>query len=112
MSAVSRRGFLRGGFLGILRECGPSAPNARARPDDRRKIARILPTACSAYRGAECRVCVEHCPIPGAIAVERGRPTVQASLCDGCGRCVVPCPAPRPAILLLDDGPFTRGNTI
>ncbi len=91
---LSRRGFLGGGFLRVLAGGGPEAPAAE--PE---YVARVLPTACIAFRGTLCVTCVERCPLPGAIALERGRPRVDASVCDGCGVCADVCPAPRTAIV-------------
>jgi len=99
VSVLSRRGFLRGGFFGVVPASAaePSAPPASG-------LARILPTACLAFRGTECRACVDRCPVPGAVTLERGRPRVEPTLCDGCGLCVDSCPAPRGAIVRVAAG--------
>lgn len=54
---------------------------------------RVLRHACLALTSF-CAVCVERCPVPGAIVVEAGWPRVVADRCDGCGTCVAVCPAP------------------
>lgn len=48
-----------------------------------------------------CAVCVERCPVPGALQVTRGMPSVVADKCTGCGVCFDVCPAPRKAVLML-----------
>lgn len=48
-----------------------------------------------------CTVCVERCPVPGALQVTRGMPSVVADKCTGCGVCFEVCPAPRKAVLML-----------
>jgi MinD superfamily P-loop ATPase len=72
---------------------------ARVLAQETRRVARIAPFACIAASG--CSVCSERCPEPGAIALARGRPVVEASLCTGCGACHEACPAPLRAIQLL-----------
>ena len=56
-------------------------------------VPAVLEHRCLATRSF-CSVCVERCPIPGAIVVALGRPRVDPAQCNGCGRCVVTCPAP------------------
>lgn len=56
-------------------------------------VPRVLPKRCLATTSF-CSVCVERCPVEGAIVVELGRPRVDAARCDGCGRCIAACPAP------------------
>jgi Pyruvate/2-oxoacid:ferredoxin oxidoreductase delta subunit len=79
--------------------CEPGA----LRADLPRKIAeaRISPMDCLAHQGTLCTVCSERCPEPGAIHVDRGKPSVVTAACTGCGICAHVCPAPRRAILLL-----------
>ena len=49
-----------------------------------------------------CNVCVERCPVPGAITLEDGLPMVSASLCNGCGICFQECPAPTNAVMWVE----------
>jgi ferredoxin len=63
--------------------------------------ARIDPFACLAHLGTTCSTCRERCPVPGAISVDRGRPTVVPDVCTGCGVCAHVCPAPHNAIAIL-----------
>lgn len=58
-------------------------------------VAKVIRDACVAWDWQGCTVCVDKCPIEGAIVLdERGRPHVDASLCNGCGLCEQACPAP------------------
>lgn len=80
------------------------APGALVRPTvglPRMGTARIQIFDCLAHRGTTCSTCSERCPVPGAIRVEQGRPTVVADLCTGCGICQYVCPAPVNAIMVL-----------
>jgi MauM/NapG family ferredoxin protein len=63
--------------------------------------ARIQGFACLAHTGSFCTVCSEHCPEPGAIVLEQGRPRIEESNCTGCGICQHVCPAPENAVLLM-----------
>lgn len=68
----------------------PAAPSAR-----NIGVAKVISDACVAWDWQGCTVCVDECPVEGAIALDdRGRPHVDGSLCDGCGRCEQMCPAP------------------
>jgi ferredoxin len=62
--------------------------------------ARVREADCLATTSF-CSVCVERCPVEGAIVVELGRPRVDPTRCDGCGVCVGVCPAPRNALELV-----------
>ena len=63
--------------------------------------ARVVDHSCLAVAGVGCSACVEQCPVPGAIELERGRPRIDPERCTGCGVCFYVCPAPQKAILLL-----------
>ena len=63
--------------------------------------ARITEHLCVAYHGSSCRVCHEACPVPQAILIDDGKPTVNDTQCTGCGVCRAVCPAPENAILLM-----------
>lgn len=64
-------------------------------------IARITEQTCLAHQGSFCSVCVEQCPVVGAIVVNEGRPRVAEDHCTGCGVCRHVCPAPENAILIM-----------
>ncbi|MBS0657053.1 MAG: 4Fe-4S binding protein [Verrucomicrobia bacterium] len=100
---VSRRDFL-GLFVAPFqrRAAAPTAP-APSEPVPAR-VAVIQGRFCLAYRSI-CSVCVERCPVPGAIVTERGIPRVEAAHCTGCGVCAQVCPAPRNAILQVPRRP-------
>ncbi|MFO0675320.1 MAG: 4Fe-4S binding protein [Polyangiaceae bacterium] len=93
--------------VGVTRAPAPpwalarTASHALAAPPPGQKV-RVVQSACLAWQGSPCWTCVERCPIEGAITTDGGRPTVDASLCDGCGQCVHACPAPTLALKFLD----------
>lgn len=63
--------------------------------------ARIAPLDCLNRMSSTCSVCVERCPVPGAMTFVDGVPEVNERLCTGCGVCQHVCPAPNNAVLLL-----------
>ena len=71
---------------GALREGTPSYDDIG--------VAKVVSDACVAWDWAGCTVCVDECPVEGAITLdEHGRPIVDEDLCDGCGKCELKCPA-------------------
>lgn len=82
--------------------CAPKA--LLRRPDGRLPVMglAILQTFnCLAHLGTTCSSCSERCPVPGAIRLTDGKPSVDPALCTGCGVCQHVCPAPVNAVLLL-----------
>jgi Na+-translocating ferredoxin:NAD+ oxidoreductase RNF subunit RnfB len=75
----------------------PSPP----RGDEVPPVALILDRFCLAWQGSFCSVCVERCPVPGAITTAMGKPSVAADICTGCRVCHDVCPAPRNAVFLV-----------
>ena len=74
--------------------------------------ARIDTVACLPYQGQPCQLCVDQCPVDGAISQdELGRPQINSDVCTGCGVCMQVCPAPRNAIVHqpLPSRPFWHG---
>lgn len=58
-------------------------------------VAKVISDACVAWDWGGCTICADVCPVEGAITLDdRGRPHVNAQLCDGCGLCELECPAP------------------
>lgn len=55
-----------------------------------------------------CSVCLERCPVPGALRLVNGMPMVVPDACTGCAVCRQVCPAPTNAVLLLPRQPCTR----
>ncbi len=58
--------------------------------------ARVSTAPCLPF----CSVCVEHCPVPGAMLQQAGKLSVDADLCAGCGVCLHVCPSPQPPLQL------------
>lgn len=71
------------------------------------RVAVIQGRYCLAYTSF-CSVCVERCPVPGALPSQGGIPMVVPEICTGCGVCQEVCPAPRNAVLLLPRRPPIR----
>lgn len=93
MSAIhgpTRRDWLRGLWA---EPAPPAAAGASA-------VAWIDPASCLAWARSFCSTCAERCPVPGAIALDLGRPVVDAAACTGCGQCQDLCPAPGAAIVM------------
>ncbi len=63
--------------------------------------AQVTQHLCLAHHHTTCTVCSERCPVPGAIVVVDGKPTVDENVCTGCGVCRYVCPAPENAILMM-----------
>ncbi|MEZ6102353.1 MAG: 4Fe-4S dicluster domain-containing protein [Pirellulaceae bacterium] len=63
--------------------------------------ARVTEQLCLPYGGTSCTVCLEHCPVDGAIIFRDQKPIVNEINCTGCGVCRATCPAPENAILLM-----------
>ena len=111
MSGVSRR-QLFGLFTRSLREKAPVAARAIAAPfmggaatpaagsPDLSRIAVVQGRHCLALTSG-CSVCVDKCPVRGALLFDAGLPMVVADTCNGCGICHDVCPAPTNAVLLL-----------
>lgn len=85
--------------LPCVSACEPRA--LRREQPARMAEARVEIWACLAYTGSFCTVCSEQCPVPGAIRLTAGKPTVVQELCTGCGVCQHVCPAPANAILIM-----------
>jgi MauM/NapG family ferredoxin protein len=64
-------------------------------------MANLLTYNCIAWQGGFCSVCSEHCPQPGALTMEGGRPVIHEDICTGCGVCHHVCPAPTNAIAIM-----------
>lgn len=109
MSAFSRRDLFRSVF-GRGREKPDDTPRLlEATPPEPTgepsSLALILDRFCLAWQGSFCSVCLERCPIPGAIATEMGKPRVVPDLCTGCKVCHDVCPAPKNAVFLVSRKP-------
>lgn len=63
--------------------------------------AQIQVHDCIAHQDGFCSTCIERCPVPGAIKVRDGKPTIRAAACTGCGVCHHVCPAPVNAVRIF-----------
>lgn len=89
--------FLRGEctFCGAcVSACAPRALRARRAPPWH--LMPMVYETCLAWKGIDCRRCGEVCAT-GALRIFSGMagatlPVIDASLCNGCGACVTPCP--------------------
>jgi ferredoxin-type protein NapG len=63
--------------------------------------AMIVDETCLAHQGMTCTVCLEQCPVSGAIVFEEGRPRIVEETCTGCGVCHYVCPAPTNAVIVM-----------
>ncbi|HMP78033.1 MAG TPA: 4Fe-4S binding protein [Pirellulaceae bacterium] len=63
-------------------------------------IAAIEVLTCLAYQNSHCTVCLEQCPVEGAIELHDGLPVIRQDLCTGCGVCFFVCVSPEKSILL------------
>jgi Na+-translocating ferredoxin:NAD+ oxidoreductase RNF subunit RnfB len=97
MSAtLNRRGMFA--LLGRPFQRPTEAPPSAVRPAD--AVAVIQGRRCIALTSF-CAVCVERCPVAGAMQVTHGMPSVVSDVCTGCGICQQVCPAPTNAVLML-----------
>lgn len=55
------------------------------------------------YSKAECRLCIEACPIDGCLSFENSSISVKKDLCPGCGVCTTVCPTGALSFKGLDD---------
>ncbi len=69
-----------------------------------RMVARVDRLKCLGSMAQVCTVCIERCPIEGAIRLDGTEPVVDAARCDGCGECERTCPSPLVAIRVLPEG--------
>ncbi len=128
MSAISRRDLFRS-FFGRRKDgrmgfqpvsegghpaCRDDSPAqdpagktgiSNSRDDSPPPLALILDRFCLAWQGSFCSVCVERCPVSGAILTDRGKPRVDPDLCTGCRICHDVCPAPKNAVFLVSRKP-------
>ena len=85
--------------LALGRSVTPKKSSTLSEP--RRRLARIDSPRCVALTGG-CSLCVERCPVEGAIFVVRNQPRIVAERCDGCALCADACPTKLPAISMLE----------
>ena len=83
---------------GILDTSSAANPSPAVPPQE--MLAVIQGRHCIALTSF-CSVCIEHCPVPGALISEHLMPMVMPDTCTGCGICHQVCPAPENAVLML-----------
>ena len=76
--------------------CVNGALSRLERPDQEKAKFRLAyisinKSACLPYQGPECGVCVDVCPVEGAIKLNLTKPEVDYSRCVGCAQCRVVC---------------------
>lgn len=69
----------------------PEANADGAQPRPLLARVRINTKTCLPYQGPECGVCVDACPVPGALRLEAERPVIDGQLCTGCALCREAC---------------------
>jgi len=100
--------FFRGRCQEVMR-CSKSCPTGALQTIDRKDVklgsVEFDPGKCLAYKGKECIVCDEMCPVFEAITLtEDLKPVFHEEKCVGCGTCVHACPADPKALVLLPKG--------
>lgn len=90
--------IFRDGYCDFCMKCVEVCPTGALSFDaptaDNIGVAKVIRDACVAWDWQGCTVCVDECPVEGAIYLdEHGRPHIQDDLCDGCGLCEQVCPA-------------------
>lgn len=98
---ISRREWFTRIFKLKLPEAEALGENPVEPTEAEARVAVIQGRHCLAYRHTFCSVCVERCPVAGALVSEKGLPRVIPDLCTGCAVCRQVCPAPTNAILLI-----------
>ncbi len=71
-------------------DCHPGASSPPRLPP-RLATVKIDPQRCLPFQGPECGVCVDACPVEGAIRLDGARPVIDAAHCIGCARCRESC---------------------
>ena len=68
-------------------------PEPEASEITRPRLARVkINTAtCLPYQGPECGVCLDACPVPGALYIQQERPLIDENVCTGCALCREAC---------------------
>jgi MinD superfamily P-loop ATPase len=104
-STISRRGL----FTLVARAVAPVLqPRAAVQPEEAEELLAVVQGRHCLALSSFCSVCVERCPIPGALHVFKGLPMVVPDACNGCGICHQVCPAPTNAILMRPRPPYLK----
>lgn len=84
------------------RPCVRVCPTDALREERATRIGRahLRVMNCLATQLSACSVCVERCPVEGAIEMVGGKPRIRAG-CIGCGEYLYRCPAPTKALFIM-----------
>lgn len=107
---LSRRDYFGVFFRPLKKKADAHTPNRQAKAPPETVKARkaiLLEHNCLAFRSLSCTTCFEHCPVPGAITMNRGIPRIHQDTCTGCDACHEVCPAPKNAIAMQEVESFT-----
>jgi len=61
------------------------------KPQPRLAYANIDTATCLPYSGPECGVCIDACPVDGALTLDMVKPVIDETLCTGCALCREVC---------------------
>jgi ferredoxin-type protein NapG len=61
------------------------------KPQPKLARASIDTAACLPYSGPECGVCIDACPVDGALTLDMVKPVIDETLCTGCALCREVC---------------------
>jgi ferredoxin-type protein NapF len=79
-------------YCGDCRQACPACPEPDAEPPAI-GLALLADSECMAWNGVVCRTCAFACPERAITMDPRGRPSLAAESCNGCGLCVPVCPS-------------------
>ncbi len=90
--ATNRREFFTSFFKPLRETSAPSVaviepPSPADSKPGAATVAIVQGRFCLAFQNSFCSTCVERCPVPGAISVERGLPRIDPAICTGCRIC-------------------------
>ena len=84
--------------------CTEGALQKFSRETMRMGTAQLDPYRCLCFKGQECTICFDSCPLQGIAIIwdnEVQAPLISMEHCVGCGVCLFECPAPEKPISIL-----------